>query len=177
MASSTMNGKYMKIDLLSPIVPGESAAGVKLGWHRDDFFQLFSKATQWDRKCQIQEAIEECASWLHVPPKKPVASGRIEDSYYYSKGAVRLCFDTDGFLVVIILAHGYAGKIFNKIGIGDKLMHVLTHADLVYDDNDELHHAFIDKHEIGLSFYADENPIFVSPEQNISRIFIHKDFL
>ena len=159
------------------IIPGKSAAGIELGSALNEFNQLFAGAKRWNRECQIQEAIGETSSWLHVPARKIGMPDRIENDYYYSHGAVRLGFDMNGALVLIVLAEGYKGRLFDGVGIGDRLDKILSYADLAYDDVDELHHVSINHQEIGLSIYAEEMPLHSSPDQKISRIFVHSDFL
>ncbi|AKU20335.1 hypothetical protein ACZ75_01105 [Massilia sp. NR 4-1] len=145
--------------------------------HKAEFSELFVDAKHWNQATQIQEAIGETASWLHVVYDNVVGDDRITEDYYYSYGAVRLAFDAAGTLVMIVLAEGYQGTLFDEIRIGDRLDRVLNHADLHYDDVDELHHASIAEGEIGLSIYAEESPLFNLPDQKISRIFVHDDFL
>ena len=169
--------KNLNIDLVSPIIPGNSAAGVILGASLNELDHLFAGAKKWNRDCQIQVAIEESTSCLEVTTSNPGVPGRIESDYYFARGAVRLSFDANGILVMIGLANGYCGLLFNEIKIDDPLVRVLPHADLSYDDVDELHHASINQQEIGLSIYAHEASLASSPDQKISRIFIHQDFL
>ncbi|WP_202760261.1 hypothetical protein [Delftia acidovorans] len=95
-------------------------------------------------------------------------------SLYFGKGAVKVHFDENGLIDLIVVGKGYKGSLNKDIRVGEELRFVSKHCEIEYDSVEELHFLVDEEIANRISFYAEEESLDDSPNQRIDRIFISR---
>ncbi|WP_339959019.1 hypothetical protein [Delftia acidovorans] len=66
-------------------------------------------------------------------------------SLYFGKGAVKIHFDENGLIDLIVVGKGYKGSLNKDIRVGDELRFVSKHFEIEYDSVEELHSQLMRK--------------------------------
>lgn len=171
-------------DLFADIVPGVSAAGFFLNQSSNQFDEVIAKASRWNRSIiQLGQAVDTVEGWLLVDDFQ-LGSPDMEcmkekyllkrRSLYFGKGAVKVHFDENGLIDLIVVGKGYKGSLNKDIRVGEELRFVSKHFEIEYDSVEELHFPVDEEIANRISFYAEEESLDDSPNQRIDRIFISR---
>lgn len=146
------------VNTQASIVPGRSAAGVRLGQTFTEVVAQLGEVSVWSREQPLSIAVDACPGWLQVPMSL-LTNGESEGCIlFFSHGTVELKFSKAGALYEIVLAKSYRGTLLGSIGIGSKLSEAQSLITLVYDDGDEMYYPADDENR-GVAFYAVEEDV------------------
>ncbi len=163
------------IDIDADIVPGDRAAGFRLGQSYENVRGSILGIHAWDPASGqgLSGAIRAESSWLSVLKSDLGDAAGVGRVLYYANGMVELHFDDRDFLDGISVFEGYRGLLWGRIKVGDELSKVDAECRLEYDEGDEMHYPADDCNMGGVAFLAEECSLGDAPNQLILGISIY----
>ncbi len=128
------------VDLDADLIPGNSAAGWRIGIKLAECGELLRGATEVEYRpgFNLVEAIDRNVGVLVVRNDLPLGSGNT--GVFFGPDVVRFDFNAAGRLYCIWAFQGYRGRAFGRIGIGSLIQEVQSLFPVFYDDGDEMYY-------------------------------------
>lgn len=128
------------LDLDAELIPGRSAAGLRLGSKLSDCGHLFGPADDVSLRAgfNLVAAIERNDGFLLVRDYFPEGSGHT--AVFFRADVISFVFNARGQLFEVRVRGGYRGLAFGAIGVGSTIGDLTRHFPVFFDSGDELYY-------------------------------------
>jgi hypothetical protein len=162
------------LDVDAPIVPGESAAGFRIGQSFEEVRALLGPIPAWEPAngrgpIHLHADVANTPGWISFDDRS--ASGL--EFLHYGRGMLSLVVDSGGRIAQVTVGAGYRGLAWQDVGVGMRLDRVLRWTGLEYDTSDEMHYPDGASAIEGIGFVACRESLEQAPDQLIEQISIY----